>query len=561
MTMHAWWMLAALLLAAGPAATLTAAEPARPAGDAAFVGERAKLRQARQELARHLAADRAKRAALASSGITDLIAAAEAKRLPGQDEPLGHLLDGLARLDPAQAQTLRERLARLPAADGQADPAAQRVWESTLKSKRSQILQPLRAMAQRAITLGEAEIAGELMQQYLCFWPDDPVVRGNMGLTRVRGRWYGPKTLPTAKQGLDWDERLGWVVASGRDRYEAGEYYDLEAKRWTTLSAANEAHAAVDKPWTVITEHLELRGNARLEDLVSAANRLEAFYARIFSAYAAFFADRGKADLRLVLGMAEHPRLVVNIQRTRADYQRTLPVPAGTSAGMYIHSRTPASYFYVGSDQVMFHEFTHQILGVFSGGTGDSWIVEGVAVYTQAPVIEGGALVLGRLEGNSHIRRYFTQLRTGGAIDAGRLMALTDATWEAGDVLGHYAAAGAFVHFCMEADERARRADFIDYLADNYRARAKRPLWDYIGTSRERLVADFAAWAQAQEMPAVERRAASRREAPEPARPTPGELFPGPEDAATEATPPAGGLFPIRLAGEVTRGCGCVPRP
>ncbi|MCK6489083.1 MAG: hypothetical protein L6R48_12255, partial [Planctomycetes bacterium] len=76
-----------------------------------------------------------------------------------------------------------------------------------------------------------------------------------------------------------------------------------------------------------------------------------------------------EADMKVIFGTSGHPRLVVNVARDEGWYQRILPkgVSAGWSAGMFVSS-TGASYFYAGSYEVMYHEFTHQILHMFTGG-------------------------------------------------------------------------------------------------------------------------------------------------------------------------------------------------
>jgi hypothetical protein len=468
-------------------------------GEDRFAADRQHARKQRDDLVKAMDADRGKRAEKAAAAIGELVAAAEKSRAAGQSEALGQLLDGLKLLDPELEAPLRERVVALPAVPAQVESLAQQRWESLLRARRDSLLAPTRRLAQQAINLGVADVAAELMRQYLTFYPDDPVVHANMGLTRVRGHWYGPKTLPTARQGIDWDDALGWVVADKRARYEKGEYFDLGTKQWTTLEAADQAHATLDHPWVLQTEHLELRGNAKLKDLVDAANRLEAFYAQIFSVYALFFTTNGQgADLRLVFGMAEHPRLVVNIERGKPDYQHALPVGAGWSDGMFIGGRDPASYFYVGSDQVLYHEFTHQVLGVFSAREeAPAWLAEGIAVYSQSPVWIDGNLVLGHVDRNMHIQHYLREARAGKALPLDRLLAMaSSAEWAAArDPMSNYAAAGAFAYFCMEADHHRHRADFVDFLRDSYLGlTGGHPVWDYLGETRERMSDEFTAF-------------------------------------------------------------------
>ncbi|MBA3708193.1 MAG: DUF1570 domain-containing protein [Planctomycetes bacterium] len=475
--------------------------------DDGFNASRAQLRKQRQAMQSGMDADRAARAKQAAATIEQLLAAAEKSRVRNQSEPLTHLVDGLELLDAGLAAPLRARVDALPAEPEKAPAPAQSAWDQLLKSKRDSLLQSTRKRTQDAINLGIADVAGRLMRQYLTFYPDDPVVHTNMGLTRYHDAWYGPRSLAIAKQGLAWDHEFGWILEKNRERYAKGDYYDLERKQWTTLEAADRDHADLAKPWTLLTEHLEIHGNAQLKDLVRCADRLEQFYEQIFASYALFFSSTGKnADLKLIFGMADHPYLVVNLERTKEDYQKALPVPAGWSDGMFVGSaKQSASYFYVGSEEAMYHEFTHQVLQVFTGtDRAPSWLVEGIAVYTQCPAFEHGAMVLGHPEKNQHIQHYFRQMREKTQLPLERLLLLeSGAAWQAAsDPLSNYAAAGAFVQFCMEGSDRAYRADFIDYLRDSYRGETKgHALPSYLGIPKQKLAEAFASWVQQQADP------------------------------------------------------------
>ena len=476
---------------------------AAPAAHAAddFTAARDALRHQREDVAKGAEKDRADRAGRIANAIGGLITLAANDRVPGQDEAIGQLLDGLALLDADQEKMLRVRLAALPPPPDTVTPVSKRTWETALENRRDSMLAPTRRMVQRAIDLGVPDLAGDLLRQYLTFYPDAPVVMRNLGLTNVHGHWYGPHEMDLVNAGLAWDDRLGWIVEKVKKRYEKGDYFDLDRQEWTTLDQADADHSQLDHPWTILTEHLEIHGNAHLVDLVDAANRLERFHSQVFTAYADFFSGEGKhADLPLIFGMSNHPRLVVNIERDKEDYARSLPatISAGWSSGLFVDGPLPASYFYAGPSEVLYHEFTHQILATYGERNhAPSWLVEGIAVYSQAPVFSRGNLTFGQYTHNQHIANYFSLLRDHHAVPLDALFAITTgAAWRAAaNPAANYAIAGAFAQFAMEGANRRHRADFIDFLRDSYNEHSgDHTVWDYFGMSKAELLEEFTEW-------------------------------------------------------------------
>ena len=466
------------------------------AQDARYLAQRATLRQERQAIQILADKDRQTRAGQAAKEIRLLIDVAA--KAPGawQRPTLEGLVSGLARQDPALAATLTGELAPLTG-DGEPPRAERSAWEKKVDAARRRICAPLEEFCQRAVNAGVIDVAYDQMLQVLAYWPEHPDLHRNLGLQKVGDRWYGPRDLERVRGGMTWVGDLGWIFTKERKRYEAGDYFDPQSRVWTTLAKANAAHGTWKSPWILSTEHLEIRGTAPLGELVGAAEALERFYTRVFGAYANFFAPGGKGDLRLVFGLAQHPRLLVNIGKDEADYQAGLPpgTDAGWSAGMFI-PRIPASFFYAGPPELYYHEFTHQILHVFSNGNqAPAWLCEGVAVYSQAPRYSGGGLEFGDVAGNQHLQGFIRDPKL--RLPLARILDLSDQqAWNAAThPEANYASAGMLVQFCMEADKRAMRADFIDFLRDSYRGQTNdHPLNQYLGLSQNDLEERFAAW-------------------------------------------------------------------
>ncbi|MFM2090347.1 MAG: hypothetical protein RLZZ127_836, partial [Planctomycetota bacterium] len=405
------------------------------------------------------------------------------------------LVRGLRRLVPASAGAVAWRLSGLP----RSATAGGRGWAADLQRVRGRILKPLEETAARALKAQVPDIAHRYVSHVLAFHPDHPVLRRNLGLVRVGERWLGPRDLARSRAGLAWDAELGWIVVKDQARYRAGEYFDLQAKRWTTLPAADAAHAALADPWIVETEHLHITGTAPLRELVATATRLEAFYTQIFAAWSRFFGN-DPDDMRLVFGLLEHEPLRIHVARDKDLYQaavRAAGSDPGWSAGMWI-PRVGSSYFIAGSETTTYHEFTHQVLGVFTGRErAPAWLVEGAAQYAEAPDWQDGELVLGVLERNRDILRHLDAVRENRQLDIERLLAIDDGeTWSAAaDPHPQYRAAAAFAWWCMEADGRRWRDDFTDYLREAYRGEsAGRGLWDYLGLTRAEMLRRYREW-------------------------------------------------------------------
>lgn len=468
-----------------------------------WLRQREVQRQTRQRLNAGAKADREVRATKSATIVSELLGKA-AEQGVGRDDPsLSGLITGVRFLHAPAAEPLAVALAKLPE-HGSADAKALHAWTSLVESRREALLKPTMTLSQEALKAGIPFIARDCLDQILVFTPDHRDIRRNLGETLIGGRWYGPRTAELAKLGLEWDAKLGWIVAKDRARYAAGDYFEVPERRWTTLEKAEQAHLAWTHPWVMQTEHLEVRGTAKLVDLVDTANRLEQFYDRIFAAYAGFFVggDGKKAsdsELKLLFGMLGHPRLVVNVARDLEDYQRSLPpeVDAGWSAGMFIPS-TKQSYFYAGYVEALYHEFTHQILDLFSDGDeAPAWLVEGAAVYTETPVFVDGAMVLGDLAASRELKAYFRYKNLGKAVSIDRIMAYeSHRMWMNVEEPGpNYATAGMVVMYAMEAEGRRYRADFIDYLRDSYRGQTQGfAVWDYLGIERDAFIKGFPLW-------------------------------------------------------------------
>jgi hypothetical protein len=476
---------------------LVAAES--PAKQAEWIKAREQLRQGRQSLEKGAREDRQTRADKAAKIIQELLAKAPESGAGREDADLADLIAGVRFLSQEAAEPLQVALAALPATP---DPSKAKSWNQLVEAKRKDLLRPTEALFKKALDAGVPSVARDCLDQALTFWPDHRDVRRNLSEVKAEGRWYGPRNQQRLKAGLIWDMQLGWIVGSARARYGAGEYFDVQDKAWTTMAAADAKRAVAASRWVIPTEHLIVQGTAPLAVMVDTANRLEEFYDRIFASYSGFFVKagaKGGSDVKLLFGTSTHEPLVINVAKDKEAYRASLPprVDAGWSAGMFIPS-TRESYFYQGSVEVVYHEFTHQIMDVFTDGNrGPAWLTEGAAVYTQGPVFREGRMELGHLDTNSHLLMYIFQSQADQALPLAQLLQLKNGfAWSQSPTPDlNYPAAGAVVQFCMESEQRRYRADFLDFLRDSYRGETRGyELWEYLGMDYAAFEKRYGAW-------------------------------------------------------------------
>ena len=485
-----------MLTGLGYVSPISAADKPVSQQDRKWLDIRAANRKGREGMYAGAAADRVDRAKKASAILLDLLKAAEKMRVPGQDAAFADMIGFIGRLDPTQVEPMKSAVKGLPPEPTMADEKVAKTWTRTYDSKRSAFTKPTEILGQKALDLGVTDIAFDCLQQVLKFDPDNASLRKALNQTKVDERYYGPKDMIFVKAGLRWDKKLGWIVGKDAARYEAGDYFDIQTKKWTTLAEANTMRSNAAEQWIIQTEHLEIRGTATLQQLVDAANHLEAFYAQVFANYSLFF-SKGKNDIKLIFGLLDHPRLVLNIAKDPEAYKASVPpsVP-GWSAGVWIPANG-ASYFYAGPLMVMFHEFTHQILDIFSSGSGAKvWVVEGVAVYTQSPIYENGELKLGDISKNGHIQGHLRRVLSGGAMTLEQLMRLNHESWsKSPDPSVQYGAAGTLAQFCMEANDRRYRSDYVEFVRDEYLGQSGgHEIWDYLGMTRDEFTSNYKAW-------------------------------------------------------------------
>ena len=190
--------------------------------------------------------------------------------------------------EPAEAAPLLREIEALPAGEG--TPALAREFENRLAELVRDLADRLLAAVDKCLAANEPGLAFDLFQYLLKIDPENARARKSLGQVRIQDRWLRPYEVPQYKNGFVWDPRWGWIVAKERARYEAGEYFDPEARRWAPLAALDREHADPANPWRLRSEHFDLASTAGLELSVKVLARLEAFFLQAFGEFDLFFA-------------------------------------------------------------------------------------------------------------------------------------------------------------------------------------------------------------------------------------------------------------------------------
>lgn len=347
---------------------------------------------------------------------------------------------------------------------------------------------------ERCLANNEPGVAFDLFAYILRLDPENERAHKALGHEPVKGkwaeltdkRWLRKFDAVQLKQGLLWDSTFGWKKIADEKRYEGGEVFDVQAGKWSTLTAANQRHSSPSDPWVIRTEHFELHSTADLAISARTAERLEAFYLSMFRQYDLFFGSQGGA---LIFGVAKNQKpLVVNFYRDEQQFRQHANPPTGWAAGFYSGGQH-ASFFYdmpsaSSNVTVLQHEITHQILGETAGGGGAmAWLAEGAAVYLENSFFKDGQLVLGERRHNRRVSTYAGNLSRGGNEHSLETMVndfVTSAQWDSGDIATNYRGAGAAVYFLCNFDEGRYRADFVEFLRAAYYGQRPK-LEDYFG--------------------------------------------------------------------------------
>lgn len=423
-----------------------------------------------------------------------------AKRAQEAKERVAELVRFMARAGYAPAvavERVRDFAARAgiePPAEltrlAHSDDKAAREFETRLARMARAVGDRMLEGVDRILAMGETGVAFDLLQRVLAVDPENPRAHTGLGHVRVDGRWLRRYEAERWGEGLVWHDRWGWVLARDQARYGPDAYYDLEHRAWKPVREWDAIRQNPSSAWRMRSEHFEVTSTAPLETTVELLSRLEAFFMQAFRQYDAYF------GVKLVFAVApDRPPHKVRFFRDRDQYLRYASPPSPEAVGYYSPG-TRTSYFFAIDGKVpvvvLQHEVTHQILDEYAptrdaaaAASQPLWMVEGSAVYLEEAFFRAGVLTVGDVDDHPRLREYRSSRRADPGLH--RILGLrTPEQWNAGDVLQHYRAAGAAVHFFMNFDGGRYRGDYVEMLRDGYSGRMK-PVESYFGLTERSL--------------------------------------------------------------------------
>lgn len=402
-------------------------------------------------------------------------------------------------------------------AQGGAEERALTRIETRRQRATERFVEEQKKLALKCVKRGFPAHAYELLLWTLQFDPENKGLRSKLLRQKPfeadgETRWYSAFELAKAEQGFLHHEEYGWVRPDDLVALKAGKL-NFNGQ-WLPKAKVEELRTDWKNKWTYETEHYQIHTNAPLSDAVEFGREVEKLYAFFFRVFVDYYAVDGPADPELVFGGGMNLRgrkLVMNYYRSRESYLQACkedPALASDpllqqSAGFY-DPNTGKAYFYreeQGPDlTTIYHEATHQIFGETStdGREPPTWMVEGLAVFMEDPVVRGeqGAE---RLLAGSEPAPGLRPQQPRDINDFVKSTAIRD-VFHGGDRRENYATAGAVVHFFLLYGGGKYRTGFIKYVQNAYRnAEPELPtklshLYEYCGVTKERLQEEWASF-------------------------------------------------------------------
>ncbi|MEK6234187.1 MAG: hypothetical protein N2C14_05720, partial [Planctomycetales bacterium] len=146
-------------------------------------------------------------------------------------------------------------------------------WSEQWQGLREQHAERLYDLAREAIRARQAGPAYEWVLETARQNPDHEPARRALGYQKFQDHWRTPYEVGQIRRGRVWLDGGGWVPKIHVARYESGKR--LYQRKWISVeSEAEQRHAKMD-PWTIETEHYEVRTTHSLAEGVRLGERLE----------------------------------------------------------------------------------------------------------------------------------------------------------------------------------------------------------------------------------------------------------------------------------------------
>jgi hypothetical protein len=414
----------------------------------------------------------------------------------------------------------------VPACPGDQDGEG---WQSSLKEIKSQTARELFNLARRAAKTDPPSysLASVCLHAVLEREPDHKEARRLLGYVPHDGGWAKSFAVEQMRKGLVNHRVFGWMAAEDVLHLDRGELpapalRGQKRRRWLPAAEADALRADFSHPWTISTEHFQIKTNVPMAEATSFGRRIEAFH----DLFTALFADILGESLPLarrfksptMTGEAHQAPHSVYYFGSRSEYLDHLIPSSGsdiaTTLGYYDppksgSNRRGRAYFFRDPNgdlpvtATLYHEVSHQLLfenagpNAYTKNVGNYWVFEGLGTYfeTVSPQPDGSLLV-GGLTG-PRVEAAFKALVSGNRfIPIAEFVALDQNGFNnKAQIHLHYQQAMALAVFLEQWHEGVYRDAFRDYVRDAYRGRIKhgagRSLQSRLGQSYATLGSQF----------------------------------------------------------------------
>ncbi len=351
-------------------------------------------------------------------------------------------------------------------------------------------------------------LAYDNIQQIIYCDPDNKKIRSYIGHTynRKSKTWmneYADELLK--KEGLIWDDKLGWALHKKIDEYTKDNHYDYTDETWGSLEELNKKHSTLKNPWPIETQHYEIYAACDLHIGIQAANELESLYQAWIRDFVGFFGNL--AMERLFDRTASPSKLKVYIFSNKEDFleyarkKKIFDPILAESVGFYSKKLT-SSQFYLSEDwiQTLWHEVTHQLFGenCNQGGTKRTALAEGLAVYMEFGRVVDGRIII-NIDENNDIQRLRPVIEGGKLPKFYEIWNLTREQFHGTHRGLNYSLGGLCVFFLMQYDDGKYALDFIDFVTDSHSfPKEGAEIHDFLGISKAQLEQQFKQWVDEQ---------------------------------------------------------------
>lgn len=368
-------------------------------------------------------------------------------------------------------------------------------WQTKLRSLEEEYARKLYLLARRAINQRHARFAYQLVHELVYHNPDHKFGRKLLGFVRYDDEWTTAFSRNMRTRGFVDHEEFGWIPKVNETRYEQGER--LFDGRWMSVEKEEIERKDFRKGWEIETEHFSIKTNHSLEKGVEISRQLEFFHHYFMREFAAFFNTPEQMEKLFGGGAAtrgtQQNRYRIYYFANHEDFSSALKAKKQKieiATGFYLPQERTSFFFYdddpenaEASQETMFHEVTHQLLGESSrrnidvGELNNFWVIEGIACYMESFEIheKPGKKPTFSIGNPKHARIYWAKQKAivdDFYIPMQRYMLFGKKQFQEApnhDVLhAYYSQSTGMVHFFMHYENGLYKDKFINYLSQVY---------------------------------------------------------------------------------------------